>query len=73
MARKPSRSQPTEAVHAIDTAERDRYRAEDALRTLKRAEEIRGDRELMRDVKSYAKQEIKNVARVLGKPKPGAR
>lgn len=46
------------------------YRAEDALRTLTRADEIRRDAGLMRDVKSHAKTQIKTAARVLGgKPK----
>lgn len=51
-----------------DEARERRYRAEDALRTLSRAEEIRSDRGLMRDVKSHAKDQIKAVSRVLGKP-----
>lgn len=50
--------------------ERERqYRAEDALRTLTRADEIRRDAALMRDVKSHAKQQIKTVGRVLQRPK----
>lgn len=46
-----------------------KYRAEDALRTLTRADEIRRDTGLMRDVKAHAKNQIKTVGRVLGKPK----
>ena len=53
-----------------DSERERRYRAEDDIRTLKRAEEIRRDRERM----SAVKQEIKSAARVVEKPKPrGAR
>lgn len=52
-----------------DARER-KYRAEDALRTLSRADEIRSDKGLMRDVKSHAKQQIKVASKVLGTAKP---
>ncbi len=49
------------------------YRAEDALRTLTRAEEIRRDSGLMRDVKAHAREQVKTTQRVLGsKSKRGA-
>ena len=43
-----------------ETRER-RYRAEEALRTLTRAKEIERDRGLMRDVKSVAAQQMKQL------------
>lgn len=43
----------------------DRWRARDALSTLTRADEIRRDKALMRDVKAEAKAQIKTVGRVL--------
>jgi hypothetical protein len=44
-----------------EQASNDRYRAQDALSTLTRAEEIRKDAALMRDVKSLAKQTVAAV------------
>ena len=50
-------------------AERRKYRAEDALRTITRAEEIRRDRELMGDVKKVAREQAKTLGQVLGNGK----
>ena len=48
-----------------DYAEREkRYRAEEAIRTLTRADEIRKDRGLMRDVKSEAKRQAKTLGAI---------
>lgn len=46
------------------TADDMKYRAKDALYTLKRAEEIQRDKGLMRAVKACAKQEMKALAKV---------
>lgn len=44
--------------------ERERkYRAEDGLRTLQRAEEVRGDPDLMRDVANHASEQAEVAAR----------
>lgn len=40
-----------------------RYRAEDALRTITRAEECRRDKALMREVKKLAKTQVKAVCK----------
>lgn len=40
-----------------------RYRAEDALRTISRAEEHRKDKALMKEVKKMAKQQHKAVCK----------
>ena len=51
------------AISEKQYAERERkYRAEDAIRTLTRAEEIRKDKGLMRDVKSEAKRISKTLS-----------
>lgn len=54
---------------AKEQAERRRYQAEDALRTITRAEEIKRDRPLMRDVKACAREQAKTLDCVLGKRK----
>lgn len=40
-----------------------RYRAEDALRTITRAEECKRDKDLMRHVKALAKTQVKAVCK----------
>lgn len=44
-----------------------RYRAEEALRDIERAEGHKRNKELMRDVKSVAKEKIKTMSKVCGK------
>ena len=72
MAKKNGKSLPTASNMAekiapvIDKgheAEERRYRAEDGLRVLQRAEECRKDKQLMADIKKLAKSQMK----VLGK------
>jgi hypothetical protein len=47
-----------------------KYKAQDALHTLKRAEEIRADKALMKHVKKHAAAEMKAIAKVAaGKPR----
>ena len=41
-----------------------KYRAEDALRTLTRAEEIRGDKSLMKDVESCRQDKMRELAAI---------
>ncbi len=65
----PSNAVPTAGIGKDYAAQEKKYRAEDALRTLTRADEIRRDTSLMRDVKAHAKNQIKTVGRVLAKPK----
>lgn len=69
MAHKYQTSASAPTPRAEDEAREKKYRAEDALRTLKRAEEIRSDRELMRDVKICAKADMKAVSRVIAPKK----
>jgi hypothetical protein len=47
------------------SAEAKRYAAEDALRTLTRAAEIKGDKALMKMVQAHAKKQISTVAKVV--------
>lgn len=49
-----------------DEAERRRWRAEDALRDIERAEEHRRDKSLMKEVKKVAKEKVKNLKSVCG-------
>lgn len=44
--------------------ERRRYMAEDAMRTMERAEEIKKDKGLMKDIKGLAKEKIKNLGKI---------
>lgn len=44
-----------------DIARQRRYQAEDAMRTITRAEEIKSDSRLMGDVKSLAKEQMNNL------------
>lgn len=56
-----SATAPTAAIYKDDDM---KYRAKDALSTLKRADEIRMDKELMRGVKACAKQELKTLKKI---------
>lgn len=49
-------------------AEQRRWQAEDDLRTLRRAEEIRADAARVRQAQRIATQEMKALERVAGKP-----
>lgn len=51
-----------------EAAERRRYRAEEDLRTVTRAEEIRRDRERMSDVRKLAQEQVKNLQCVTKRP-----
>jgi hypothetical protein len=59
MARKPTASPKL-------SAEDKRWRAENALQTLTRAEQIRADSALMADVKKYAQDQVKTLSKVAG-------
>lgn len=48
------------------------YQVEDALRTIKRAEQIKSDPKMMREVKNLAKQEQKAISKIVSsKPTSG--
>lgn len=48
-----------------ESAERERrWKAEDALRTITKAEECKADRGLMKDVKALAKEQMNNLKKV---------
>lgn len=57
---------------AEDKLRQRKYAAEDALRTLTRATEIQKDKTLMRDVRTMAQQQIKDLSSVT-KRKPSGR
>lgn len=59
---------PTTDSSVVSTPREDdererKYKAEDALHTLQRSEEIRKDKSLMKDVKKVAKERIKNASK----------
>ena len=55
-----SMCKPTRA----DVEREKRYRAEDALRSIQRADEVRKDKDLMRDVKQYVREQNKIVSKL---------
>lgn len=70
MPRKSSTTKTTPSPINAGYPEREReYEVKDALRTLTRADEIKRDKSLMRDVKTEAKKQIKTVGSVLQKTK----
>jgi hypothetical protein len=67
----PKRSKPSKppvksvnGLAAISPDDARRYRTEDAMRTLQRAEEHRKDKGLMRDVKAMAKQHVATMSKL---------
>ena len=67
--KKKKSSMPQAAMATPASSDMDKkYRAEDGLRTLKRYNEMCRDKGLMKDVKSLARQEMKDLAKVV-KPK----
>lgn len=59
----PSSCAPYKPNRADVERER-RYRAEDALRSIQRADEVRSDKSLMKDVKQYVKEQAKIVSKL---------
>lgn len=73
---KPSKSRaksksPSVLVGVPSTDMDRKYRAEDALRTLSRADEIKRDGSLMRDLKKLAQQQVAALSKVAGPDKKG--
>lgn len=60
--RKPSNA--TAGLSAISTDDAKRYRAEEAMRTLMKAQEHLKDRGLMKDVKALSKRHINALSKV---------
>lgn len=58
-------------MSAEDKLRQRRYRAEDALRCLTRANEIVKDKELMSDVAALAQEQMKNTKAALAQAKTG--
>lgn len=68
----PSMEQVASSQPSRDPKER-QYRAEDALRTLQRAEEIKADKGLMADVHAHAHKQVAAISKITGGGKPKAR
>jgi len=47
-----------------DVEREKRYRAESAIRTLKEADEIKRDKDLMKDCKAYVKEQAKTIGKL---------
>ncbi|MFB9952038.1 hypothetical protein ACFFP0_24580 [Rhizobium puerariae] len=65
-----SKSKP-QVTSSIDTmrADEKRWRTEDAMRTLMRADELKQDKALMRDVQKMAAEQAKKMSGLCGKAK----
>lgn len=60
---KSKKAEPSSSV-SPESAERERkYQVEDGLRTLSRAEEVRADPKLMRDISAHAKEQAEIASR----------
>ena len=59
--RKP---QPATSLGGISQADARRYRAEEAMRTIQRADEHRKDRGLMKDVKTIARKHVATMSKL---------
>lgn len=69
MAKKstPTNSPSAYKPSAAEMKERKRWEAEDALRTLNRAEEIKKNAALMKQVKAHASEQVKIMQKVCKK------
>lgn len=54
-------------ISVEDNARERKWKAEDALRICKEYEKIKGDKQLIGDVKKLAKEEMKKLGKVAGK------
>lgn len=52
------------ASPVVDKERERKYRAEDALRTCEQYNKIKGDKDLMKDVKKLAKERMKDLQKV---------
>lgn len=71
MAKKAKRSLPVESLSysiakptALDKARERQYQVEDGLRTMQRAADIVKDKSLLKDIKTFAKQQVNDLNKV---------
>lgn len=64
MAKRAKSKPTTVGLSGISAADARRYRAEDAMRTLTKADEHRKDKALMADVKRLAKQHVATMSKL---------
>jgi hypothetical protein len=69
MAKKAKSRMPVESLGssvptASDKARQRRYEIEDGLRTMQRAEEIKKDKSLVKDIKLLAKEQMASLSKV---------
>ena len=70
--KKPSTKSVGVSISAAPKAEMRKWEIESAMNTLKRADEIRKDARMMRDVKSLAQEQIKMLGGLVGPGKAPA-
>lgn len=66
MKNKLTSTKPSKKVEVVSAVPFDdsKYRAEDGLRTILRAEEIKRDKNLMKDIKQLAKKQSSDLKKV---------
>lgn len=64
MAKKSKPIKSVNGLASISTDDAKRYRAEEAMRTLMRAQDHLKDKSLMRDIKKLAKQHVSALSKV---------
>lgn len=68
--KKAPRTNPVPTISGPDKAEPYRWQAEDGLRTLQRAEEIKADKALMSAIQKQAQTQVATIQKVVGKNAP---
>ena len=66
---KPSKPSKSTSLGYPSGYDEKKYRTEDAMRTLMRAEELKKDKSLMRDVEALAKEQAQKLSGLCGKAK----
>jgi hypothetical protein len=68
MAKKKSTSTKSVGISVLGGSKADmrKWEVESAMSTLKRADEIRKDAKLMNEVKSYAKEQVQMLSKMIG-------
>ena len=61
IAKSSSAIEPSYKPTKEDEARQRRYRAEDGLRAIQRAEEVKADKNLMKDIKALANEQVNNL------------
>lgn len=68
-ASKPKVRSTASVAPSVSMADEKRWKTEDAMRTLMRAEDLKKDKGLMRDVQKMASEQAKKMSGLCGKTK----